>query len=294
MTIKQTLQICTNKFSQAELPSPRLDAEVLLGYITKKTREFIYTYPDKRLTRKQQTALNKIIVQRAKGLPVAYLTSHKEFFGLDFFVNRDVLIPRPETELLIEEALQLLKKNKKKTIADIGTGSGCIAISLAKALSSRAKAHGNWNIYASDISRAAIRVAKKNARHHRILKKIRFFHGDLLAPFYGKKTDIIIANLPYLPNDRPINSPLSRSLRYEPRKALFAGGQGLDIYQRFFRQLKNLKLRPTDILIEISPEQTTRIRKMITNLFRQAKIKIIKDLAGKNRIIKISLPRRAE
>ncbi|MEK7653389.1 MAG: HemK/PrmC family methyltransferase, partial [Patescibacteria group bacterium] len=196
MTINKTLQTATKKLKRAKMPSAELDAEVLLSCAVKKPKEFLFTHPEYQLNKKQEQKFNRFISCRAKGEPVAYLIGHKEFFGLDFVVNKNVLIPRPETELLVEEVINFVKKtisHKPYAIYDVGTGSGNIAIALAKNLP-RAK------IIATEKSAKALIMAKKNTRLNKV--KIDFYRGDLLTPVKNKKIDVVVANLPYLPSKK--------------------------------------------------------------------------------------------
>lgn len=232
MTIKQALKQAAQKLAAAGIDSSALDADILLSFVLKKPKEFLYTYPEKILTKNQLTRFNQLINRRAKHEPVAYLTQHKEFFGLDFYVDKNVLIPRPLTESLVEQVIKEVG-NKKVVIADIGTGSGCIAIALKKHLPQA-------TIYATDISAAALLVAKKNARKHRV--KIKFLQGNLLEPLKNKKIDIIVANLPYLNKNQ-----IKNELTFEPKIALLGGKKYI---KELLRQAKKLKYQPKKIFLE--------------------------------------------
>ncbi|MFH1366418.1 MAG: peptide chain release factor N(5)-glutamine methyltransferase [Patescibacteria group bacterium] len=276
MTIKTTLQNSLNKLKKAKIKSAHLDAEVLLSFLLKKTRSFLYIWPDKTITKEQESRYKQLIARRLKGEPVAYLIKNKEFYGLNFYVDKNVLIPRPETECLIEEIIKFSRHangNKRLAICDIGTGSGCLAVTLKKYIP-KAK------IYASDISKEALAVAKKNAGKHKV--KILFKQGNLLKPFKKTKLDLIVANLPYL---KPLRKYLKNypGLKYEPQIALSAGKQGLDLYREFFSQLK--KYQPqAKVFIEIDPSQVKAIRRIILKNLHKARIEIKKDLSGRDRI----------
>jgi release factor glutamine methyltransferase len=175
----------------------RLDLDLIVGDVMKKPREFVMTHPEFKLSKVQGLKIKSLIARRMKHEPIAYILGHKEFFGLDFKVTPDTLIPRPETELLVEEVLKLAPKNRK--IMDIGTGSGNIIISLAKNLPEKN------NFVAIDISKKALTIARHNAKLHKVDKKIKFLHGNLLDPiiknrsmFHAPCSMIILANLPYL------------------------------------------------------------------------------------------------
>ena len=260
-----------------------LDFDLLLASALGKTREFVFTYPETRLTATQTKTFIKNLRRRQKGEPLAYLVGHKEFFGLDFLVNKNVLIPRPETELMVEEVL----KNKKiKTVADIGTGSGCIAISLAKN-------NPGLKVYATDVSAGALKVARQNAKKHNV--KIIFKKGSLLKPLKNVRLDAIAANLPYLPAGRQVagrawknnSSAESTGLKFEPASALFAGKKGLQLYKELFKQI-----RPGDkkiIFLEIDPRQTSLIKSLIKKYFPKAGIEIKKDLCGRDRLVIVKI-----
>lgn len=185
------------KFLKSHSPSPALDAEILLRNVLKKPKEYLYANPDTVLyPTKLFTNYKKLLRRRKKGEPIGYLINNKEVYGLNFYVDRTVLIPRPETEIIINETLKIIKEGDNKfcwTIADIGTGSGCIAITLAKIAKNKIK-----HIYATDVSGKILAVAKKNARIHNVYEKIKLLKGSVLAPLQNKKIDILIANLPYL------------------------------------------------------------------------------------------------
>src|SRR3989344_387561 len=311
MTIKQALAWVTKKLQAKNIKNASLDAEVLLSFILIKPKEFLYTYPEKVLTSGQTRRLNSLVKRRAKGEPIAYLTNHKEFYGLDFYVDKRVLIPRPKTELLIDEVLNYINQPRSRgihprraarinssptrreiKIADIGTGSGCIAVALKKHLPKS-------EVYATDISKSALVVAKKNARRHKV--KIKFFQGDLLKPLITRRRnvdvspslpriDIIVANLPYLDNalNRRRHWPMSpAALRYEPRKALAGGKYGLEIYEKFFKQIQASLIKPKIIFCEIGNNYQRQLQQLLKKYSLSSQIEIKKDLASLNRILKI-------
>ena len=293
MDIKQALIIATDKLKQAKISSARLDAELILCFVLKKSKEFIFTYPEKNLTTRQAEKFRQLIAKRAKYFPIAYITNQKSFFGLDFFVNKNVLIPRPETETLVEEVLKIFKtkslvpSSQPPVIVDIGTGSGCIIISLAKNI-----AHTKF--FAMDKSPQALIVAKKNAKIHQVQKQITFLQGDLLKPILKSKkikpaTEIILtANLPYGWRAWKNNSSVDTfGLKFEPAMALFASNDGLELYERLLHQMKLLPNKIT-AFFEFDPRQTNKLKKLIKKNLPKAQIAIIRDLADKNRIAKIT------
>lgn len=262
-----------------------LDIELILSYVLKKPREFLITHPE---TKINSYKVIKLIKLREQGVPLAYLTGHKEFFGLDFFVNKNVLIPRPETELIIDLVLQKLQTKNLELgtiLIDVGTGSGCIPISINK--------HYHLPTFATDISKPALVVAKKNAKLHKV--KIKFLAGNLLQPFLNpsitkslNQTQLIItANLPYLTPKQFKSEP---TIKYEPKNALIAGYDGLKYYRELLKQISQLtkkyNLKPISYL-EIDPSQTKHIKEIIKKYLPKLKIVIHQDLAGKNRIVEI-------
>lgn len=240
MTIKNTLWWAYKKLKDSKIKSAYLDADILLAYVLQKPKSFLYSYPDYQLTNKQRRRYKKLVNKRKNHCPIAYLTGYKEFYGLKFKVNKYVLIPRPESEEIIDKALKIINKRFIKhdtsyVICDIGTGSGCLMISLAKKLQ-ELNIINNFELIATDISRKALRVAQENAKYHQINKHIAFLKGDLLKPLQNKKVDLIIVNLPYLTKHDLKKEP---SLKKEPPKALKGA-----LYPRLFKQIKKLKKAP--------------------------------------------------
>jgi len=273
MTIKQALT-WVNRILR-KIDSQFIEGSILLSFCLGKDKEYLYTHPEQRLTETQLKNYKKLIARRLKKEPIAYLIKQKEFYGLNFYVNKNVLIPRPETELIIDEVLKTITNNQKPiTIADIGTGSGCIAVTLAKLL---AKA----KITAVDISPSALKIAKKNAKKHNVFKKIKFLQGDLIKPLKNQRFDLIIANLPYLTKKELTNVP------YEPKPALNGGKDGLFYIKKFLSQVKN-NIKPTSIIyLEISPPQVNKIKNLVKKYLPRKKITFIKDLNKRDRIVKI-------
>lgn len=280
MIIEQALKWGTKKLEK-DSSSPLLDAEVLLAFVLKKNKEFLYSYNTGILTWWQKNTFKKLIGQRRKGKPVAYLTGNKQFFGIDFKVNKHTLIPRPETEILVETVIADYK-DKKITLADIGTGSGAIAIALAKNLE-------NAKIIATDISSKALGVAKKNAREKGFKKRIKFLRGDILQPIkkLNLKKWVLLANLPYLNIDHKnlLDSSDTRGLKFEPQIALYAGHDGLDLYRRLFLELKKLKNLPEKVYCETDRSQMDTFKKFVSETYPQAQLNIQTDLAGRDRIL---------
>lgn len=289
MTINRVLVWATNKLKKNKIVSPTLDAEILLAFTLKKPKEFLFTHPEKKLATGQFNKFKKLISRRAKHEPVAYLTSHKSFYGLDFFVDKNVLIPRPDTEILVEETIKQLNSQfsiLNSAVVDVGTGSGAVAISLAKNLPGA-------KIFATEISPNTLAVARKNARHHKVA--VTFLRGNLLEPLLKRIMNyesrimelIVVANLPYLVT-KQWQKTQPEVKKYEPRQALDGGKDGLRYYKQLLQQIKKIatsyKLQVTNLL-EIDPSQTKPISKLIHASFPAAKIQIKKDLAERDRIV---------
>lgn len=261
------------------LKSSAIDAEVLLIFIIKKDKTWLFSHLDGDLSSKIINKYKKLISRRKKGEPIAYIIQRKEFFGLDFYVDKSVLIPRPETELLVELALDQISNQKYqiKNILDLGTGSGCIIVSLAKNLkpiSYKLKPR----YYASDISFESLKVARKNARKHKA--KIHFIKSNLFENIPSIKFDIIIANLPYLQK-----KDIKGEIIHEPKRALLGGEEGVAIIKRFLLGSKNYLAKKGKIIIEIDPRQTKIIKNMAKNIYPDKKVLLKQDLSQLDRMM---------
>lgn len=253
--------------------SPHSSAAALLS------REFFIAHPEFAVSTLVRKRFLEYCAQRALGTPLAYLTRHKEFYGLDFLVDERVLIPRPETEHLVEEVLMHAKGVARPRILDVGTGSGCIAIAIAKNLK-------NARVTASDISVPALMVARHNVRAHGLGERIAVRKGDLLAPFINIKFDIIVANLPYIP--RREKSLVVREVSgHEPAVALWAGADGLLLLRRFFIQLKKMRHKPRFVIGEFGFSMKRNVARLINDTFTgnsAPRVVFKKDLAGLDRL----------
>ncbi|MBU1090195.1 peptide chain release factor N(5)-glutamine methyltransferase, partial [Patescibacteria group bacterium] len=252
---------------------PCLDAEVLLSHILNKSKEWIFTRPNEIISGKKLSEFRALEKKRAAGISVAALTNSKEFFGLDFFVNSAVLVPRPETELLVEEILKL----QPRSLLDVGCGSGCIAIAVKKNLP-------KCEVSASDVSAAALAVARKNSKKNRAA--VKFFCSDLFEKIPSRKFEIIAANLPYIAeNSKAVDAGVKK---FEPRLALFGGADGLDLIRKLLAQISNLVEKPDFVLLEFGGgRQTRKLREVAKKIFPNAEIEIKKDLAGISRVMKL-------
>lgn len=278
-----------------------LDIELIISNSLAKSREFVLAHPEFKLTTSQQKKITTLLDRRSAHEPIAHILGNKEFYGLNFIVNKHTLVPRPETEQMVELAVQDVERETRNTaIIDIGTGSGNIIISIAKKLDSHLRGNDKTNYFGIDISKEALIIAKKNSKFHILDKKIKFLHGSLLDPLL--KDDqliklkpeklIITANLPYLSKEIYNSAPIDVK-KYEPKSALYSPEAGLSHYKKLLKQIKKLLVVSCRLSVvsyfEVSPEQKQPLTKLIKNIFPSAKIEFKKDLANKWRICKITL-----
>ncbi len=272
---------------QAGQDSDRLDTQVLLEHVLGIDRAVLYTHPEREVTAEQERQFLVLIERRMQGEPIAYIIGHEEFYGLDFVVDRRVLIPRPETEMLVENALRLIRERldakQIPLVADIGTGSGAIPITLA------VEEARLPSLYAVDISTDALAVARQNCQRHHVEQRVHLLHGDLLTPL-PEPVDILIANLPYVGIDE-VDIMTRDVLDYEPHQALFSGPNGLNLLQRFFEQVhttEKLKLHGV-MLLEIGYRQRPLLTQLLAHLWPDATVTFQKDYAGWDRMLQVSL-----
>lgn len=257
MTIQQYLEETQVTLASAKIGTTKLDTLILLEFVTKKDRAWLMTHPEFELSTSQQKSLQGVVKKRIQGTAIAYLTGVKEFYGIELKVSPDVLIPRPETEELVEAALKIVLANAR--VLEIGTGSGAIALALAKNRPS-------WQITATDVYPAALAIARANAKLHHL--KVEFIKSDLWQnPVIQQRWDIICANLPYLKD----GAELSREGQQEPGLALRGGADGLDLYRSFFDGIGNYLATPGYIFIESDPWQHT----MLIQLARAQKLELL-------------------
>jgi len=292
-SIRAALDLATRRLAEARQSSqfpaenPRLDAQLLLCAVLDKERSYLYMYPDQELDGAQEARWQDLLAQRAQGKPIAYLVGQKAFYGLDFVVDERVLIPRPETELLVEAALaecqRRLDSGHIPVIADIGTGSGAIPISIA--------VHEPRlpYLYACDVSPDALTVAGLNCQRHQVAGHVRLLQGDLLEPL-PEAVDLLLANLPYVgTNEQPTMTP--DVLNYEPHLALFSGPNGLDLLSRLLNEAsQSNKLRAGAVLLlEIGYQQREPLTLLAQKIWHEARITCLRDYAGWDRILQIEL-----
>lgn len=256
---------------------PHQIALVLLAQVLGKPKSWILAHPESQLSTEQKAALDSLVARLKTGEPLPYLTCKQEFFGLEFKVTPATLIPRPETELLVEEALKWLKAHGEARFGmDIGTGSGCVAISLLANCP-------DLRMTATDVSKDALQIALGNAHHHKVQDRITFFECDLLPPDF-QKVDLLCANLPYIPTEKVAEV---NSLPWEPSLALDGGADGLILFRQLFDKIKQFELEPALILLEIEETLGQESLTLCQNAFPKGKIELFQDLSGRDRLIRI-------
>jgi release factor glutamine methyltransferase len=262
--------------------SARLEAEILLAHALKIPRALLLARLGEPISSEDAAQFAGMVARRAQREPIAYIVGHQEFYGLDLYVDRRVLIPRPETEHVVELALKALKRvpHRDPIVADVGTGSGAIALALAH---NSTDAH----VIATDISRDALAVAQLNAKRLNLSERIEFRQADLLDGLTAP-IDILTANLPYIPLERAEQLP--REIRqYEPRIATIAGLDGLSVVRRLLKQAEQHMTRVGQLFLEISEEQGDAARTLVNALLPNAQVRVHRDLEGLDRVVEIWL-----
>jgi release factor glutamine methyltransferase len=277
VTIRQALSRARQVLTAHHVEDSPLDSEILLRHALSISRVELYSDLDRRLTPEEDKKFWQLAERRLTGEPSAYITGHREFYGFDFYVDPGVLIPRPETELLVERAIALAEERSVSAMADIGTGCGAIAISLAVNLP-------GVKIYATDISAAALKIARLNCQKYGVADRVRLLVGNLLAPL-SEPVDLILANLPYV-RERELSRVNTRG--FEPSVALDGGADGLEKIRRLCRQAE-AKLNPGgSLLLEIGMGQKEAVTRLLRSLLPKASIEVTRDLSGIDRVVSVS------
>ena len=270
--------------------TPALDAQVTLAHVLDKSRTWLAAHPDSLLSDSQVDSVRESLSKLQAGTPLPYLLGHWEFFGLDLEVTPDVLIPRPETELLVERAIAFLKSRERTRFsslraADVGTGSGCIAVSLAAHIP-------DLRVLATDLSLSALEVAKRNAAKHGVAERVDLIQCDLLPPHPDplpteSHFDLICANLPYIPSGAIPGLPI---FGREPTLALDGGPTGLDLIRRLLTIAPEWLAPHGLILLETEASLGMQTLSLAFDMFSEANIHLHQDLSGKDRLVEIALP----
>lgn len=279
MTIKQALTKGMIILKSNKVESPKLKARLLLQYVLKKKREQLIIYDNEQITVQQERAYMENLDKLIKGNPLQHITNSQEFMKMNFFVNNDVLIPRPDTEILVEEVIKLGKAKNNLTILDLCTGSGAIAVSLAKYLPMA-------KIYASDISRKALEVAQINAKNNEVLDRIEFINSNLFEKIEGK-FDIIVSNPPYIKTE--VIKTLDNEVQKEPIIALDGGEDGLDFYKKIVEEAYSHLKFNSHLCFEIGYDQRDAVIEIIKNAKVYSGTYCKKDLYGNDRVIVTSI-----
>jgi len=271
MTIKQTLEYAIKKLKEHNIEDSMIKAKSLLAYVLSKPKEYLIINSELELDSEKEIMFNKHIEELLNGKPLQYITKTQEFFGMQFYVDENVLIPQPDTEILVEEVIEIAKKENKKRILDLCTGSGCIAISLSENLD-------NANIIATDVSETALGIANKNDRK----RKITFKQSDMFENLCDEKFDIIVSNPPYI-KTKVIES-LEKDVQQEPKLALDGGEDGLKFYRAITENAYKYLNNDGYLCLEIGENQKEEVMELLkSNNYQDIYCK--KDLAGNDRVI---------
>jgi len=275
--LKQALASAVEQLESADVGSPRLNAETLLMFVLGVNRAYLYAHPEREPTSEEQARYADVIAQRSTGMPAQYITGHQEFWGLDFVVSPAVLIPRPETEHLVETVLELARSVPTPRIVDVGTGSGCIALALASELQTA-------EVYGVDLSADALEIARANAARLQLDGRVKFLQSNVLAALAGVcDFDFVVSNPPYVSNNEA--DKVQRSVfEFEPRMAVFAGENGLDVILPLIEQA-HAALKPSGWL---AMEIGYSMRDMVLELLAPTMwddVRVVPDLQGIPRVV---------
>lgn len=276
MTIKEVMNKGMVTLKANQIDSPKLKARLLLQYVLDIKREQIIIYDSTEITKQKENEYMQNIQKLVKGIPLQHITNTQEFMKMNFYVNSDVLIPRPDTEVLVEEVIKLGKEKRNPVILDLCTGSGAIAVSIAKYLS-------NAKVYASDISKKALEIAKTNAKTNGVADRIEFINSDLFEKMKEMKFDIIVSNPPYIKTS--VIKTLDKEVQKEPILALDGGKDGLEFYRKIVEEAYAHLKYESYLCFEIGYDQKDEVVEIIKNAKVYSKTYCKKDLYANDRII---------
>ena len=276
MTIKEALNQAVIMLKNENIEAPKNKARMLLEATLKKSKEYIMIYDTEEITSKQRDNYIRNVKRLIAGEPLQYITGKQEFMKLNFLVTKDVLIPRPDTEILVEQVIKIAGGINNPVILDLCTGSGAIAVSLAKYVK-------NVKIYAIDISSKALDIAKQNAELNGVKNNIKFIESNLFEKIKDQKFDIIVSNPPYIETETI--KKLSKDVQNEPKLALDGGKDGLDFYRKISENGYKFLNRQGYLCLEIGYNQKIAVRKILENKKRYVNINCKKDLCGNDRVI---------
>ncbi len=275
--IAETLQKATELLQKSGVAEPRREANSLLAFTLQKDRTFLITHSDYALSDEEEANFKTVLQRRAHREPLQYITGRQEFYGLDFTVTPDVLIPRPETEMIVENAIEILKTRKIARFCEIGVGSGCLSVAILHNVRT-ASAIG------LDVSEEALKVAKLNAENHRVLERFELKISDVFDSLSEEKFDLIVSNPPYIPR-RDIENLQAEVRDFEPFNALTDGGDGLSIIEKIIRDAPRFLKPEGFLLMEIGFGQASDVKKLFSPKIWQS-LEILPDLQGIPRMVK--------
>jgi release factor glutamine methyltransferase len=279
MQLKQAVDAAYELLVANDVPSPRLNAELLLMFVLGRERVYLFAHPERELSSEEQYRYDQVIRERARGCPTQYITGHQEFWGLDLLVSPAVLIPRPETEHVVETVLELVKQfdpdpRRRLRMVDVGTGSGCIALALVSELPQA-------DVHAGDISDEALEMARINAARLGLDQRVHFRKSDLLAAFPRDTFDFVVSNPPYV-GDSEADKVQKQVRDFEPRIAVFSGKEGIEVYRRLIPQAREA-LKPGGWFVaEIGFSADEKVKELLAGW---ADIQVTADLQGIPRVI---------
>jgi release factor glutamine methyltransferase len=279
MQLKQAVDSAYQLFIDNDVPSPRLNAELLMMFVLGRERAYLFAYPEHELSTEEQAQYEDVVRERARGCPTQYITGHQEFWGLDLLVSPAVLIPRPETEHVIETVLELVNGYSfdgpgRLHLLDVGTGSGCIALALASELP-------HAEIHACDISEEALEMARINAARLGMGGKVLFRKSDLLSVYAGEKFDFIVSNPPYV-GEADADKVQKQVREFEPRIAVFSGQEGLDVYRKLVPQAHEHLKEGGWFVTEIGFSEEAKVRELLAGW---TDVQVTADLQGIPRVV---------
>ncbi len=279
VTLHETLTSALSRLTTANVPSPRMNAELLLMFTLGCDRAYLHAHPERELSASEQARYDDALAERARGVPAQYITGHQEFWAMDFIVTPAVLIPRPETEHVIETVLQLACVGRAPSpaalrLVDVGTGSGCIALALANELPQA-------EIHATDISPAALEIARANAARHQLGSRVQFHETDLLQGLEPKAFDFVISNPPYV-GECEADQVQLEVRKFEPRQAIFAGPTGLEVIARLIPQARDALKPGGRLVMEISGTIADGVKRLLEGW---DEVRMTNDLQGIPRVV---------
>jgi release factor glutamine methyltransferase len=274
MQLRQAIQTAVQRLEAAHVGSPRMNAELLVTFVLGCDRAYLYAHSERALTKDEIARYDDALGERARGVPAQYITGHQEFWGMDLIVSPAVLIPRPETEHVIETVLELTRDQPAHNMVDVGTGSGCIALALAKEFPQA-------RIHATEISTEALEIARANAARHQLQERLQFHEADLLAGMEEDAFDYVISNPPYI-GEWEADSVEAQVRRFEPRRALFAGPSGLEVFARLIPQARRALQRGGWLVMEMGHSGREKVCELLKDW---EEIRITNDLQGIARVV---------